>query len=393
MSDTLTAIFQFVKPQVGASTNTWGGKLNGDADSIDSLLAMPQNLWAVATAGALNLVNGFYQQQTVAGATVFSFTNVPANPASGKTIATRVVLKVINGGSAAVTWPGSVTWLSGGTPLLKAAGTDLLELVTFDNGTTWLGVHLGANDGIAVVHPTVGVTTPIDLSLGTEFAFTDSQTTTLVISNVTAGTPHIRLFITNGAAHVITFPGSVTWIGGTIPVFHVSGVDVVDLYSPDTGTTWYAARAGYLDHRNDLMRFQYHDVGTVVTANTDHAISFASASVDVGGWYNGANQTRATVPATFNGGVMVLVADTAWQTTGESAGTVWVWVLKNGSTLLTTKVAVNLAAGQDSGVTHGQQAIAVDPNPVAGDYYECFVRHSTSNNSMDQTFFSGVQVG
>jgi hypothetical protein len=75
-----------------------------------------------------NVVSG-----TLTGATSFSFTNVPATHASS------VVLLLTNGGSAAITWPGSVRWPGGSAPSLTASGTDLLVFVTLNGGSTWNG--------------------------------------------------------------------------------------------------------------------------------------------------------------------------------------------------------------------------------------------------------------
>lgn len=66
--------------------------------------------------------------------TTFTFSNPTA---SGSV--TGLTLKLVNGGSQTVNWPGSVDWPSGIVPTLTISGTDILMFITFDGGIIWHG--------------------------------------------------------------------------------------------------------------------------------------------------------------------------------------------------------------------------------------------------------------
>jgi hypothetical protein len=96
----------------------------------------------VAMAGgvSIDLALGNYFQKTIAAATTFTVTNVPA---AGT--AASIILDLTNGGSAAITWWSGVKWAGGTAPTLTTAGRDALGFYTFDGGTTWTGLLLGKN--------------------------------------------------------------------------------------------------------------------------------------------------------------------------------------------------------------------------------------------------------
>lgn len=83
-----------------------------------------------------------------------------------------------------------------------------------------------------------------DLSTGNIFYKTITGSTVFTKTNVpiSGKTVGFTLELTNGGSAALTWTslGTVTWAGGTIPTFTTSGLDIIELYTRDGGTTWRA---------------------------------------------------------------------------------------------------------------------------------------------------------
>ena len=165
MADTTTTNLSLTKPEVGASADTWGGKINANLDALSALF--PSNDLAVAHGGTgssdltltgvketkvaiaaaeIDLALGNYFTKSSVGTLTLTLTN---EAATGSVSA--FVLELANGASPAVTFTfnagSTVTWAAATAPTLTASGTDVLAFFTHDGGTTWRGFVLGLGMG------------------------------------------------------------------------------------------------------------------------------------------------------------------------------------------------------------------------------------------------------
>jgi len=217
MADTTTTTFSLTKPEVGASDDTWGTKLNTNLDAIDDLLDGTTAIEPNLTAGSWKI-----------GGTAISATAAELNLLDGVT-ATTTELNYVD-----------VTTL-GTTEASKAVTADANGVVTFDNGISeeYTAVTSSSN------------ATTVNLQDGTNFSHTLTENTTFTFSNPAASGKSSSFTLklvqdASASGYTVTWPASVDWPAATAPTLTAtaSAVDYFVFITHDGGTTWYGFTAG-----------------------------------------------------------------------------------------------------------------------------------------------------
>lgn len=205
MADSFTPNLNLTKPEVTASNNTWGTKVNDDLTALDAIFKDDGTGTSVgmkvgsgktlAVAGTLNVTG------TVSGGIVTTLTGTQT-----------LTNKTINGSDNTITNVSLTTGVTGTLPVANG-GTGLTTTPTngkllIGNGTDFTLATLTAGTGISVTNGAGSITLAIDS--GAYPAAAGSLTGSTLASNVTASSLTSLGTLTSLACGSAAFTGAVT---------------------------------------------------------------------------------------------------------------------------------------------------------------------------------------